>query len=136
MKYGLFALAAAIAAAPLAANAADVGVSINFSQPGMYGRVDIGQFPQPPQVIVAQPVMVLPPPPAAPPPQPVYLWVPPGHRKHWEKHCQEYGACGQPVYFVQEDWYRHHVMEREDHDEEHGHGHGHGHGHHHDDHDD
>jgi hypothetical protein len=38
--------------------------------------------------------------------QPVYLRVPPGHEKHWSKHCGKYGACGQPVYFVREDWYQ------------------------------
>ena len=38
-------------------------------------------------------------------PQPIYLRVPPGHRKNWRKHCRRYGACGQPVYFVQERWY-------------------------------
>ena len=37
---------AALAATP-AAQAADVGVSIGFSQPGVYGRVDIGRYPQP-----------------------------------------------------------------------------------------
>ncbi len=63
MKLGLPVLAAAISIAPLAAIAADVGVSIQFSQPGVYGRIDLGQYPQPPQVIVAQPVMVVPPPP-------------------------------------------------------------------------
>jgi hypothetical protein len=113
------------------AEAADVGVSIQFSQPGLYGRVDVGQYPQP-QVIVAQPVMAAPPPPAAPPPEPIYLWVPPGHRMHWEKHCREYHACGHPVYFVDHDWYREHVMaqapqgrgDREDR-REHGRGHGH-----------
>jgi hypothetical protein len=33
------------------------------------------------------------------------LRVPPGHAKHWSKHCHKYGACGQPVYFVEESWY-------------------------------
>ena len=37
--------------------------------------------------------------------QPVYLRVPPGHRKNWSKHCRKYGACGQPVLFVQDRWY-------------------------------
>ncbi|ODS90363.1 MAG: hypothetical protein ABS45_16170 [Comamonas sp. SCN 65-56] len=37
--------------------------------------------------------------------QPLYLRVPPGHAKHWSKHCHEYGACARPVYFVQERWY-------------------------------
>ncbi len=89
------------AAAP--AQAADVGVSIGISQPGVYGRIDIGRFPQP-QVIVQQPVIVqqryYP-----QPVQPVYLWVPPGHQKHWQQHCGRYNACGVPVYFVQDRWY-------------------------------
>lgn len=93
-------------AAAVPAQAADVGVSIGISQPGVYGRIDIGRFPAP-AVVVAQPVWVA----RAPQPvQPVYLWVPPGHRKHWAKHCRAYGACGLPVYFVQDGWYRSHVM--------------------------
>ena len=39
-----------------AAQAADVEVSISISQPGVYGRVDIGRFPQP-RVILPQPVI-------------------------------------------------------------------------------
>ncbi len=92
------------------AGAADVGVSIQFSQPGVFGRVDIGQFPEPPQVIVPQPVLIAPPPPAMPPPEPVYLWVPMEHRKHWDRYCGQYHACGQPVYFVNHNWYREHVL--------------------------
>ncbi|MEO5732505.1 MAG: hypothetical protein ABIN96_11560 [Rubrivivax sp.] len=99
----------ALAAAAPAAHAADVGVSVQISQPGVYGRVDIGRFPQP-VVVVQQPVIVRQPAyrdrRAAPVVQPVYLWVPPGHRKHWSKHCAHYGACGTPVYFVRDDWYR------------------------------
>jgi len=38
--------------------------------------------------------------------QPIYLRVPPGHEKHWDKNCYKYNACGQPVYFVQDNWYR------------------------------
>ena len=86
-----------------AALAADVGVSVNISQPGFYGRVDIGRAPQPvliyPQPVVIEhrgPVMR----------EPIYLRVPPGHEKHWDKHCGRYNACGQPVYFVQDRWYR------------------------------
>jgi hypothetical protein len=36
----------------------------------------------------------------APPVEPIYLHVPPGHAKHWRKHCHEYHACDRPVYFV------------------------------------
>lgn len=109
------AAAAATAAATIAlwaapAAAVDVGVSVQVSQPGVYGRIDIGRFPQP-QVIVAQPVIVARPV-AVAPPQPVYMWVPPGHRKNWKKHCRDYGACGVPVYFVRHDWYDQHVHPR------------------------
>ncbi len=104
-------LLGALAAWPLGAAAdVDVGVSIGISQPGVYGRIDIGRFPQP-QVIVAQPVVVLPPRHARPV-QPVYMWVPPGHRKKWGKHCQAYGACGVPVVFVRDDWYEQNVIPR------------------------
>jgi hypothetical protein len=49
-------------------------------------------------VVHATPVVVAPPP--GPPLAPIYLHVPPGHAKHWKKHCHEYHACGRPVYFV------------------------------------
>lgn len=127
--------AAAMLAAP--AFAADVGVSISVGQPGFYGRIDIGNaYPQPvlvyPQAVVVDRV------PAGRPP--LYLNVPPGHAKHWSRHCREYNACGERVYFVRNDWYEreyvpHYQREhgpREDrhgmHDEghrEHGQGHDH-----------
>lgn len=102
--------AAALSALSLlpAARAADVGVTIEVSQPGVYGRIDIGRFPQP-AVVVPQPVIIVPPPAVVVRPQPVYLWVPPGHRKDWRKHCGKYNACGVPVYFVRHDWYDQHV---------------------------
>lgn len=103
-----------VAAASLAAlattvqvHAAEVGVSIQISEPGVYGRIDIGRFPQP-QVVVQRPVVIQRPV-AVQAPQPVYLWVPPGHRKNWRKHCGQYQACGVPVYFVRDDWYGKHV---------------------------
>lgn len=100
-------ITSAVALAAPTARAADIGVSIAISQPGVYGRVDIGRFPQPmvvvPQPVVVRPVVV------AQPVQPVYLWVPPGHRNNWRKHCGRYNACGVPVYFVQDRWYHDHV---------------------------
>jgi hypothetical protein len=107
----LFRLAAAalLAAALHPAQAADVGVSIELSQPGVYGRIDIGRFPQP-DVILPQPVVIVKPKVVAVQPvQAVYLWVPPGHQKNWGKHCGRYNACGVPVYFVQDRWYQDHV---------------------------
>jgi len=97
----LLAVVATVVAAP--AFAADVGAAISISQPGFYGQINIGSFPQP-AVIYAQPVWIARPPKAVYV-QPIYLHVPPGHEKHWSKHCAEYGACGRPVYFVREDWY-------------------------------
>ncbi len=121
----LTACAALIAVAPAQAADVDVGVSIGISQPGVYGRIDIGRFPQP-QVIVAQPVIVQRPVQEVRV-QPVYLWVPPGHRKDWKKHCRDYNACGVPVYFVRHDWYDQKVRRGgRDHDDDHrGRGKGH-----------
>ncbi len=98
-----FLLVTALAAVPMPTFAADVGVSISVGQPGFYGHIDIGDVPRPvlvyPQPVVIQPV------PVGVVRQPLYLHVPPGHAKHWRKHCHEYNACGEPVYFVDDGWY-------------------------------
>ena len=91
---------ALLGAAPLLGSAADVDVRVILSgevAPGVYGRVDFGTAPPPP-VLYRSPVVIAPLP--GPPARPLYLHVPPGHAKHWSKHCQRYNACGQPVYFV------------------------------------
>lgn len=91
----------------------DVGVSIGFDQPGLYGRIDIGRFPYP-QVIAATPVIVVPPAYRyVVRPRPVYMWVPPGHRRDWRRHCGAYGACSVPVVFVRDDWARQYVGRRD-----------------------
>lgn len=134
-------IAATIFAAAAAAPAmAQTNVSITVGQPGFYGRIDTGGF-APPPVYYTQPVVVerqvryV--------GQPVYLRVPPGHRKNWNKHCYRYGACGQQVFFVQDGWYsntyapryREQHRERFDRDDHRGRGHdrdddrGHGRGH-------
>lgn len=116
------ALLASIAGA-LPVHAADIGVSVQISQPGVYGRVDIGRFPQP-VLVQPQPVVIVHQTRVAPV-QPVYLWVPPGHQKNWRKHCGRYNACGVPVYFVQDGWYHEHVQGKgKGHDKGHGKGHG------------
>jgi len=142
-----FLCAALLAAATAPAFAGDVGVSISVGQPGFYGHIDIGNYPQP-QLLYPKPVIIL----RAPRGEqfdPLYLHVPPGHAKKWSKHCREYNACGRPVYFVQESWYNDVYVpgyrerggygnERRDEgrdndrgrgrDKEHGHGHGKGRG--------
>jgi hypothetical protein len=99
MKRLLFAAALAFATFP--ALAADVGVSISIGEPGFYGRIDIGGYP-PPQLIYREPRVIYR---AAMSRPPIYLHVPPGHAKNWRKHCREYNACGERVYFVQNSWY-------------------------------
>ena len=91
----------ATTAATAPAFAADVGVSISVGQPGFYGNIDIGNYPRP-VVVYQQPVVIQPVQVGGPP---LYLRVPPGHYKHWNKHCGEYNACGRPVYFVRDSWY-------------------------------
>ena len=98
-----FLIAAALAATTAPALAANVGESVNVGQPGFYGRIAIGNFPQP-QLIYPQPVIIQQIP-VEVAPQPIYLHVPPGQAKDWRKHCRKYNACGQPVYFVQDNWY-------------------------------
>ncbi|HEX2540691.1 MAG TPA: hypothetical protein VHM00_06375 [Caldimonas sp.] len=99
-------LAAALAASAAAAAMAQpqVGVSVSINQPGVYGRVHIGDVPRPalvlPQpVVVSQPRVVV-------RRDPVYLYVPPTHQQNWRRYCGRYEACGQPVYFVRDDWVR------------------------------
>jgi len=123
MNKNLIALAlAACAVAPTFAQT-NVGVSIGINQPGVYGRIDIGNYPQP-RIVYPQPIVIVQSP-VAVHQQPIYLYVPPGHQKNWGKHCGRYNACGQPVYFVQEDWVRERYEERHDRGNQ-GHGKGHG----------
>lgn len=108
MKRFLIAVALAAATVTTPALAADVGVSVSIGQPGFYGRLDIGDYP-PPQVIYRQPIVIERVPMSRPP---IYLRVPPGHAKHWSKHCRKYNACGERVYFVQDDWYNREYVPR------------------------
>jgi hypothetical protein len=88
-----------------AAAQTNVGVTVDINQPGVYGRISIGNVPPP--VVYRQPIIIAPQPVAvAVQPQPVYMKVPPGHAKKWRKHCHKYNACGEPVYFVQTDEYK------------------------------
>lgn len=94
---------AALAARPALAET-QIGVSIGINAPGHYGRIDISNYPRP-VLINPQPIIITTPAVVVPAP-PLYLYVPDSHRSHWAKHCAAYGACGRPVYFVQETWVR------------------------------
>ncbi|MBS0307342.1 MAG: hypothetical protein JSS58_00095 [Proteobacteria bacterium] len=131
--------------AAASAHAVDVGVTVSGQiKPGVYGQVNVGTAPPP--LVYAQPVLVVPQP---QPMTPIYLNVPPGHAKHWSKHCRQYNACGRPVYFVKTAEYeRGYRPPRHGYDHEnsqgdqgnghgkHGKGHGYGHDKHHKHHDD
>jgi hypothetical protein len=99
MKYILFAILFATTA-----TAADIGVSITIGHPDFFGRIELGNV-EPPPVIYAKPVVVE----RAPREvvvEPIYLRVPPEHAKNWRHFCARYDACGRPVYFVKDEWYR------------------------------
>ena len=81
-----------------------VGVSIGINQPGVYGRINIGNV-APPPVVYVQPIVIVPGP-VAVQRTPIYLYVPATQQQNWSRYCGRYGACGQPVYFVEERWVR------------------------------
>ena len=85
-----FALGAGIAGSAIA----QTSVSIGINQPGVYGRINIGDVPRV-ALYHPEPVMI-----AAPPVvverRPIYLYVPPAHQQNWRRYCGRYAACGQP----------------------------------------
>ena len=95
-----FALAAGVAGTAVA----QTSISIGINQPGVYGRVTIGDVP-PPALVLPQPVIIE----RAPvvyQRAPIYLYVPPAHQQNWREYCGRYSACNQPVYFVREEYVR------------------------------
>ncbi len=111
------------------AHAGDLGINVILSgeiKPGVYGQVQIGNAPRPavvyerPRVIVVDKRYVH--------EEPIYLHVPPGHAKHWNKHCREYNACERRVYFVRSEEYEpNYRREHDDHDRDDDRRHGRGH---------
>ena len=125
-KLALLALALSAATSVLAGT--DVAVSIGINQPGVYGRINIGNAP-PPVVVHSQPVVIAPSP-VAVQQSPIYLYVPVAHQQNWRSYCGRYNACGQRVYFVKEQWVRERwEHEHERHGKHRGHDHKHGHDH-------
>lgn len=110
MKRFLIAAAVVSATLTMPALAAEVGVSVSIGQPGFYGQIDIGDYPYPqPLVIYRQPRIIQR---VYVEREPIYMRVPPGHARNWRKHCHRYNACGERVYFVQDDWYYHEYAPR------------------------
>jgi hypothetical protein len=110
MNLNLFLLAMLMAGSSSAtpARAADVGVSVSVGQPGFYGRLDMGDYPEP-QLLYRQPRMIQRGPSGRPP---VYMHVPPTHARNWRMHCAAYNACDERVYFVREGWYNNQYVPR------------------------
>jgi hypothetical protein len=101
----ILALMTLAAAALLPAHATtNIGISIGINAPGQYGRIDIDNYPRP--LLYAPQPVVYAPTPIAVYRRPIYLYVPQAHQANWGRYCNNYGACGQPVYFVQEAWVR------------------------------
>jgi hypothetical protein len=104
MKKLLAALALTTAACVAPAFAGDVGISIRIGEPGFYGQLDFGDgYDYRPRLVYSQPVVIerryrnL---------APIYVRVPRDHSRNWSRYCGRYNACGRPVYFVRDDWYR------------------------------
>ena len=97
-------LAFALAAGCVGTAPAQTSVSIGINQPGVYGRITLGDVP-PPALVLPQPVIIE----RAPvvvQRAPIYLYVPPAHQQDWRRYCGRYSACNQPVYFVRDEWVR------------------------------
>jgi len=98
-----FLISLALFASPLLAVAGpDIGITVNIGEPNYYGPLQqLGNWQ--PQVLFAEPIIIQRVPNMVN--QPLYLRVPPGHYKKWNKYCGRYNACDRRVYFVKEDWY-------------------------------
>ncbi len=105
MNRYIIVLALALGTAGSATAQTNVDVSIGINQPGVYGRIDIGNAPRP-TLVLPQPIIISPPPQVTYERRPIYLYVPAAHQHDWRRYCGRYSACGQPVYFVQESWVR------------------------------
>jgi hypothetical protein len=96
-----FLIAAALAVVTTTFNTG--ALADNVGQPGFYGRINIGGYRQP-RVLYRQPIAI-----GRVPMNraPIYLRVPAGHTRQWKKRCRDYNACGERVFFVQNNWYKH-----------------------------
>lgn len=94
----------AVAAAMPVQAGTSIDVTIGINAPGQYGRIDINNYPQ--VQLVSPQAIVYAPSPVAIHQRPIYLYVAQDHQANWGRHCGRYGACAQPVYFVQENWVR------------------------------
>ncbi|SEQ04992.1 hypothetical protein SAMN04488038_103191 [Solimonas aquatica] len=90
---------------------AGASVSINVDQPGVFGQINIGGYNRRPEVVYEQP-MIIQRPARYVEVEPIYLHVPVVQIRSWRSYCGRYNACGRPVYFVRDDWYRREYVPR------------------------
>jgi hypothetical protein len=120
MKSLLIGLSLTLAAGP---TLAEVGVSVTVGEPGFFGHIEIGDAPRP--VLLAPQAVIIERAPRAVVVEPLYLYVPRRESSDWRRNCSRYQACGRPVYFVSEGWYRdvyvpHYHKRRKEYDGRHG----------------
>ena len=99
------AIGVALVSASAAQSALAQNISLSIHQPGVYGRIDIGE-PVPQRAWVNPRPIIIAPPQVIYERQPIYLYVPPQHSNNWGRYCGRYNACAQPVVFVQDGWVR------------------------------
>ena len=99
------AIGVALVSASAAQSALAQNISLSINQPGVYGRVDIGE-PVPQRAWVNPRPIIIAPPRVVYERQPIYLYVPVQHSTNWGRYCGRYNACAQPVIFVQDGWVR------------------------------
>ena len=89
----LIALALVAGAVGAAVAQPNVSISIGINQPGVYGRINIGELPRP-ALVYAEPVIIVQPPRTVQR-QPIYLYVPPRHQQDWRRYCGTWsrGRC-------------------------------------------
>lgn len=95
-------LAAALSVAAAAASAADVAVSAGH--PDYFGQLEVGHL-APPAVVYENAVIVRGKR-RVEGAEAIYMRLPEKQVRQWSKYCSRYDACGRPVYFVKDEWYR------------------------------
>ena len=97
-------LAAAIFAVAASASAADIDVSISAGHPNYFGKIEIDQVAKP--AVVFDNAVIVRGKRRVDGAEPIYMRLPEKQVRQWSKYCSRYDACGTPVYFVKDEWYR------------------------------
>jgi len=74
---------------------------VTAGDPNFYGSIDVGAAMPPPGMFTPAPGVVF-----GVGVAPMYLHIQSGQERDWRRYCGAYNACGRPVYFVSDNWYR------------------------------